>query len=486
MVFAALQSLFRSRAPSKIALPDDDDVEIVPCNGIDVQLKNVVFTYGLLLDVRLDCDRLKASLFEVVEGKFRKAGSRLVFRNSTYEFHIPRSFSQATPPVAFTIDNYDEPYATPTRPQIPKTPAGFATPFVEPLPAFERYLRSEVCPDSLDAFLVPNTPAVHVHITTFDDLTFIGVTSTHMMFDATGVKTLLDAWTRRLNGASIEDIPGMEWDSMPLEAFPHVPAAGRRGWYDLPFFGKLRFICGVMWRKFRDPEDMSRLVCFPKSFLLELKEHVTEELEKRNSGQWAGSSDVLLAWWYKTVYAHRKDNAPISIHVPFDLRRIFSTSYLSTPYLHNAVMTLPIPPLPARAFATQSLADLAWHFRSAILSYTADTAGIEADVSFRLANPTKVLFPCQAHGEFVLLTNWRAAKFGELDFSGAVGAGARARVVFVAGYPKYSRGVPMRGAGIIMHEDEDAVWMIHIGSGGEWKRLRAAGTSRSGILRFVD
>jgi hypothetical protein len=162
------------------------------------------------------------------------------------------------------------------------------------------------------------------------------------------------------------------------------------------------------------------------------------------------------------------------------LRRIFSKTILAAPYLHNAVMTLPIPPLPAHAFGTLSLADIALHFRSAISAHMADVEGIQSDVSFRLENPTKVLFPCPAHGEFVILTNWRSAKFGELDFSGAATGDCSTRILFMVGYPKYSRGVPLRGSGIVMYEDDDVVWMSQVRGGRDWERLKL--TTQSSLL----
>jgi hypothetical protein len=139
-------------------------------------------------------------------------------------------------------------------------------------------------------------------------------------------------------------------------------------------------------------------------------------------------------------------------------------------------MTLPIPPLPARDFGNLSLADLSLYFRSAISGYISDVESIESDVNFRLANPTKILFPCPAHGEFVILTNWRSAKFGELDFTGAATGDHEARVIFTVGYPKYTKAAPMRGSGIVMHEDADAIWMSHVRGRGEWDTLKETGT----------
>jgi hypothetical protein len=120
-----------------------------------------------------------------------------------------------------------------------------------------------------------------------------------MMFDALGTKILLEAWCRRLNGTKLEEITGMGWDSAPFESFRNLPADGRRGWYDLALLGKIQFVCSIFWRQLFDRRDVTLLVCVPKIFLSKLKTAVMEELTARNLGEWVGSSDVLLAWWYK-------------------------------------------------------------------------------------------------------------------------------------------------------------------------------------------
>ena len=65
---------------------------------------------------------------------------------------------------------------------------------------------SKTCPTSTYGFLESNAPMVHVHVSVFDDLTLIGVTSSRMMFDVIGTRTLLHAWTRLLAGEDIDSI----------------------------------------------------------------------------------------------------------------------------------------------------------------------------------------------------------------------------------------------------------------------------------------
>jgi hypothetical protein len=49
----------------------------------------------------------------------------------------------------------------------------------------------------------------------------------------------------------------------------------------------------------RDPKEVNYLVRVPKAFLNEAKQKIMEELKTQGSREYVGSSDVLLAWWYK-------------------------------------------------------------------------------------------------------------------------------------------------------------------------------------------
>jgi hypothetical protein len=153
-------------------------------------------------------------------------------------------------------------------------------------------------------------------------------------------------------------------------------------------------------------------------------------------------------------------------------------STITTPYIHNAVSGIPVAPIPVSAFRTESLGELALRMRRAITKYHSDLDGIVADLRWRCANPLKVVFPCPPGGEFGLQTNWRAARFGDLDFSGAcVAEKASARVVFVLGLPTSGNNVPMRGSGAVLMEDEDAVWMSEVRGAKDWATIRQSGNA---------
>jgi hypothetical protein len=173
-------------------------------------------------------------------------------------------------------------------------------PSIFPIPILEAYLRSGSCPSTLDAFLVPNMPLLHVHIVSFDDLTLIGVMSSHICFDALSTGTLLHVWTRLLNGEDIDMIPGMEWDAAPFENFTKPMAVTSLcGWFDLRLFAQIVFIVRFVLRVFWDPKEVTYFVRVPKMFLEDSKREIMDNLKLQGSTEWVGSSDVLMAWWFK-------------------------------------------------------------------------------------------------------------------------------------------------------------------------------------------
>ncbi|KAJ7086234.1 hypothetical protein C8R44DRAFT_752642 [Mycena epipterygia] len=471
--------------------PPPADMRTIPCTGLDILSRDFLVTIGFVIDTRLDAQILRQSLSTIIEHKFPRAGARLIWRNGVYEFQIPRVFDADTPPVAFTAEDYPEPYRSSTRPQLPVHPLHFATrPSIQDInmPAFDAYFKSRECPTSLAGFLVPNTPHLHVHAAVFDDLTFIGLTFSHMSFDALGAQTLVHAWTRLLNGDAIETIPGMEWNFEPFEAFRGpVDMTCQRGWFELGLLSQLILIVSFCFKFLRDPKEEMYIVRVPKAFLEDSKREIMKTLKLQRSSEWVGSSDVLMAWWLKTSYSDRRidDTTPIHIHLPVDIRDkpIFhGTSTLDTPYINNVVLTLALPPIPANAFRTESLAN---RIRRSIIGFTTDHDGMAADVHSRRSNPVKLLFPCPPRAEYSLQTNWRKARFGALDFSGAcVGAATKPRLMCLGNstespVPGERRGVDggrgnrVDGPGIVFDPGWKVTWFTRSND-----QLRVNGSSR--------
>ncbi|KAJ7739746.1 hypothetical protein B0H14DRAFT_2990656 [Mycena olivaceomarginata] len=446
--------------------PPPAGVRIIPCTAVDrFAAHRHVLTPGLVINARLDTKILEESMSRLIEHKFPRAGARLAFRNGVYEFQIPETFDAKTSPAVFTVDEHAEPYDRSGRPQIPSTLNG-SQPSIHPVPELDEFLRSKTCPKTEAEFLKPNVPMLHVHFSA----------SPHRIWDSIclGFAALLSAWTRVINGDDFDAIPGMEWDTQPFAHY--VPAPGSRpvtptrtslrGWSDLGWFSQLSFM-----GRFKS----TTLVRVPKAFLNEAKQKIMEELKTQGSREYVGSSDVLLAWWYKTAYSCRTptDHTPVHLHFASSLRSrsVFAQDApLAHPYINNA-----------------SLGELALRMRRAIIAYNADAVSLRADLRwlFEGSNATKMMFPCPPGAEFAFTTNWRDGKLGALDFSGAVVSESKseavAGVVFVHTVSSSDKALPLRGSGGVMMEDEEVVWMGQVRGLKDWEVIR-----KSGAIAFAQ
>ncbi|KAF7303619.1 hypothetical protein MIND_00591200 [Mycena indigotica] len=466
--------------------PPPAGVRVVPCTGMDAEMADMILTTILVVDARLDPKKLENSVSLLVEKKFPRAGARLARRNEKYEFQIPQDFSPSTPAVSFTCSDYSEPYDSPSRPSLATLRVSKPTaPFVCQAPALWQFSRGKTCPNTVQDLLKPNTPLVHIHVTTFNDITFVGVTSTHAMFDAMGTKIFLHAWTRVLSGEPLDDIPGMPWDVAPFSSF--ASQTFPKGWVQRGLF-KLGFISRWLWsfrfkRRLRlDPFLVGMAICMPKAFLERHKQDVMAELQDAGSKEWVSSSDVLLAWLVKLCYSYRQDTTVVHMNIPSNLRerRVFPTASgtIETPYIHNAVMPIALPPFNANTVAVTPLRDIALGFRRTILAFDANIDAIKNDLRWRCSDPTAYAYPCPPGAEYSLQTNWRSANYTELDFSGAVSGNLcqenlKPRVLAANGAMRTER---MRDGGAIMYESEDCIWIAQLKGAKQWAAIKATGS----------
>ncbi|KAF7361576.1 hypothetical protein MSAN_01191600 [Mycena sanguinolenta] len=438
--------------------PPPHGFRIIPCTGVDLFLRHRMAPMGLIINARLDPSIMEATLWTLVEHKFPRAGARVACRNGIYELQIPDVFDIRNPPFVFTVENHPEMYHRDGRPEIPLGLTG-SKPCVTPDPELAWLFQNPTCPRSLDDFIRSNVPSVHIYVTVFDDLTFLGFLAPHIMIDGIGIVTLLDAWTRLVRGDDIDTIRGMEWDAQPLAHFSSGPVKS-----DVPRgFFRPSSPLGLQETQEATPDELD-----PKDIP---RFKIMDELQAQGSVECVGSADVLSAWWLKTVYGDRRltDHTPIHIHMYRNLRDmpIFANDApLAKPYIHNLILTSAVLPIPASAFQTESLGALALRIRRSIVAYNSDLEAICADLRWMCAgsgsNALEVLHWCPPGAEWVLQTNLRFGKLAELDFSGAVvghAPKAAARVVFF--YPFLITNPPsaFRGVEGVLMEDADVVWM---------------------------
>lgn len=299
-----------------------DDVEIVPCAAADLGSRPLVLTIAFVLPTPCaDVAALRDALFAAIREKMPKAGARLVKRDKVrrplsipvtlnvwqvFEFHVPHTFSDQTPPCAFTTSTVSSTLAV----KLPPASNGIAEPcFLRDEP-IAKLFRGPGCPRSFEGFMKPNVPVTHVHVAVYKDATLIGFTTTHVAFDAHGAKLLLAAWAAATRG-ELDEIEASPASFVPLSAEATrertpkdvvlPPAQPRRGWYALNKAGAMRFISRFAMRIARDPKLAHILIRVPKPWLDEEKRKAMVGLK---DGDYVSTNDVLSAWIFKVRSFH--------------------------------------------------------------------------------------------------------------------------------------------------------------------------------------
>ncbi|KZV91680.1 hypothetical protein EXIGLDRAFT_90943 [Exidia glandulosa HHB12029] len=477
-----------------------DNAYVVPCSSLDLTATPINLTFAFVFDARLDAEKLRRALFQAIETKLPRAGARLVKRSGSYEFHVPRRFDASTPPAGFTHTHHDAPYdrtlPIPIPPHVASEPCVFNRDERK-----ARLFRSPETPGglSLEDYLKPGRPMLHVHVTTYEDATLLGIEANHTLFDAFGLRDLLLVWTAALRNDT--SIPFSPPDIQPFEELKATVAipTPKKGEHPmrliyssetLGFWGTFLVIWGFIWMAIWDPKESTRMVYVPRAWLEEQKEACMDALEERGK-EWVSSSDVLQAWLYKTLHAHRKDATPIHINTPINLRRLLPDILPpSLAYINNTTLGCSHTPIPAHKLGSQPILDTALTIRRDLNEWTSpstrDTLRAEVAWFAQFKGTGKLLFFAPAGGEHLILSNWRSAELNGVDFSGALHEGKEVREVrevkpvYVSSYVQEGSRMPKRGTGTVCSETEDGLWLTVTRSERDWEGIR-----QSGAVRFV-
>ncbi|KAH7102363.1 hypothetical protein BKA62DRAFT_700166 [Auriculariales sp. MPI-PUGE-AT-0066] len=479
--------------------PAPPDVDVLVCHSLDVSTEGITMTYGLFIPARLDAEKLKLAAFTTVEKKLSRAGARLAYRNGKYEYHVPKSFTKDTPALSFTSDQYDSPFQSEKYNFPPKVGNDLASsPFVSPFPedAVKALFKTATTPQTTADFLVPNTPMVHIHVSVFEDVTLIGFTAPHMLFDGAGASTFLSTWTAALNG-TLEELPEAPRTFAPFDDLVEsvggreVCAARRgpsgqpvRGWDAFYTIGILRFMFALFKRAFFEGSEDTRLIYVPLEWLAARKDECMQELKARGSDEWVGSNDVLMAYICKMMCVNRTDATLVSMIVPVNIRPIL-TDFFTHTYLHNALMSPKVPSLSANVLGSQPIVDTALVLRRGLNEILADKTTLKHELawvcaSFPGARP--VMIPNPPNVELASISNWRSMAMNKLDFSGALpdGVSVLARPEFLFSYRTENPMLPLRGAGAVCSESDHGLWLYVTLGRGVWDRMW-----RSGMIAFA-
>jgi len=166
--------------------------------------------------------------------------------------------------------------------------------------------RHPTAPKHLEEFFVPGTPALQLHIVSYTDVTLVGVTAPHILFDLHGSAALFEAWTACLNGRP-DDVQTSPRGYRPFDELVASVDASKLstssrvwgGWYFLSPFAIVYWVVMFLARLFWEGSEIGSWVWIPKDWLAQEKEKCMAELKEQGSSEWVGSNDVLSAVCYK-------------------------------------------------------------------------------------------------------------------------------------------------------------------------------------------
>lgn len=221
-----------------------------------------------------------------------------------YEHHIPAEYTKERPPIGYTYVKHDvnsEDHSVASRlpepqghPALVCDPSGLADVF-----------RGPDSPKNMDDYLYTDRPQLNVHVVSFQDKTVVSIYWPHSIFDAMGMKVMLDAWTLMLQGKEddIRSPHGFDRDVLSefgkhatephkledrLMTTPNLVMYGLRNILDLTLRGK-----------------ENRMAWIPGTFLEKLRATALAELKAEGQEKpWLSEGDVLSAWWLRLSISH--------------------------------------------------------------------------------------------------------------------------------------------------------------------------------------
>ncbi|GFF30109.1 hypothetical protein IFM61606_10477 [Aspergillus udagawae] len=275
-------------------------------------------------------------------------GSAAARAHNRLEYHIPQKFDQNRPGYILTTTTH----ATSIQNKLPR--ASDRPAVVCKVQELDDLVRDPARPASINDWLYTDSPQLRVHVNNFADATAITLNWPHTLADATGLATFMRAWSAIVSGQ--EDAvpaltpPGEDYlarlkASSPTEKWAHSHR-------EISGPGFLYLGLRYALEKLRFPKEESRIVCVPHTFVKQLHTQAQKDLEASpdpHKPHFVSESDVLLAWWVRTVYTVLKPRPSQTIQLInlFDLRPILRDSYLPSTmsYFGNAFV-------PAHSFMT--------------------------------------------------------------------------------------------------------------------------------------
>ncbi|KAJ5294321.1 hypothetical protein N7508_009142 [Penicillium antarcticum] len=397
--------LFGPRRAQPATVESDN---IVPLRSWDTALsmRGTVLDTALIFHDVLDIPKLHGALDRLYStGNWSQLGARLRLNgHNTLEYHIPKCYDDARPAFIFTNVRHEMPIGSHSlAARLPEV-ADMAKLFASPND-FTPLVRSKDTPQKLDDWIYSDNPQLFIHAVSFDDATILTVTFPHTLADVMGIGIFMKAWSAMARG-DLAAVPNLEgFESNPLTELGQRTPAEKYVYFDrvlnkgqLLMFVARRIVDSLWYR-----QEERHTISLPARCVKKMRTKAIEELERSsdhgcaNSKPFLSESDIILAWWARTLY--------IALGLLPSQRILLNNAFNLRCHLRD-----------------ESLSKLAWRIRQSVtLQQTADQVEAVTALLKQTMEKSGYLALIGEPGMLLLSSsNWHKAGMYGLDFSSAV------------------------------------------------------------------
>lgn len=258
------------------------------------------------------------------------------------ELHVPRSFTDDQPAVAFTKQDFSS---------VNISDHSLAKHLPEPRDAaysqsiagdvdFRTFAVSKGFVPDMKQFVATQAPQIALLTTSFKDATLVSVVWPHTLFDGVGLTHLLHGWSLQLADRADEIPPvlGAKEDVLDaLDAKDTHPAAGSfAGPKLVSGLDLVLFVVFFLWhRLFYTPRD-TRQIFLPRSAV----DQITVEAKKHAGDTFITEGDAISAWVVKAITSAEPNPHPVTVmHLVNGRGRLSCLASSGGVYLQNIVST---------------------------------------------------------------------------------------------------------------------------------------------------
>ncbi|SJX63356.1 Acetyltransferase involved in MEL production [Sporisorium reilianum f. sp. reilianum] len=347
--------------------------------------------------------------------------------------------------------------------------------------------------------LVTDQAYLTAQATRWSDATSVTISFSHVAGDAYTIKSILDAWQTTLGGQPIEGVRDLGKDPfiklMPQEG---VEEELPLGWCKLGIVRKIKLIGNLLWDiKVRRPEKTFRqyYVYMPQAKLDELMQQARLDLEQLAAADAATASssaasslhsdekhptpreytvstfNVLYAWLLQNVHAASHNPRTMSNALTIVNPKIRPPlGHVDGDYpahqLWGGTFAAVVRDLSARDYATLPIGQVALHIRESLKEQVTpknmrdNLAMLLRHTMWKKPSGELVFWTKRTSNYWFGSTEWRSAKFAEVDFSAAAATAEKERGKINPVAMSAHMEIPMtpRNRWVIFGEAGQGVW----------------------------